>query len=223
MNIKIHRSWQKHLEAEFSRDYFVKLSNFISEEYKSGSVYPLQGSILRAFDECPFNITKVVILGQDPYHGDNQANGLGFSVNDGVRLPPSLVNIYKEIESDLNIDMPRHGDLGSWARQGVLLINATLTVKASEAGSHQGKGWEEFTDAAIKALSDEREGLVFMLWGRYAQNKGSVIDSSKHLILKAPHPSPLSAYGGFFGCKHFSKANDYLKKQGDEPINWINI
>jgi len=223
MNLKIDPSWNVHLKAEFEKDYFVGLSDFVKKEYTGGTTYPPPNAILRAFDECPFNKTKVVILGQDPYHGDNQANGLGFSVNDGVRLPPSLINIYKEIESDLGIKMPRHGNLGSWAKQGVLLINATLTVKANEAGSHQGKGWEEFTDAAIKALSDECEGLVFMLWGKYAQNKGSVIDSSKHLILKSPHPSPLSAYAGFFGCKHFSQANYYLKKQSMEPIDWINI
>lgn len=224
MNVKIDPSWKKHLEGEFGKDYFGELTEFVRSEYLNGPTYPPPANIFRAFDYCPFDKVKVVILGQDPYHGPAQANGLCFAVNDGVQLPPSLVNIYKEIESDLGVKMPRdRGALENWARQGVLLLNATLTVKASQAGSHQKKGWEEFTDAAIKALSEDREGVVFMLWGRYAQNKGAVIDSSKHLILKAPHPSPLSAHAGFFGCKHFSQANEYLEKREESPVKWKEV
>ncbi|MBI4235500.1 uracil-DNA glycosylase [Candidatus Peregrinibacteria bacterium] len=221
MDVKIERSWKEHLGEEFGKEYFAQLAKFVKDEYTRVKVYPPPKAIFRAFDFCPFDKVKVVILGQDPYHGPLQANGLCFAVNDGVVLPPSLVNIYKEIENDLGVKMPvGRGDLQSWARQGVLLLNATLTVRASCAGSHQKKGWEFFTDAAIKALSEQREGIVFMLWGRYAQDKGAVIDPLKHLILKAPHPSPLSAHAGFFGCKQFSKANEYLIEHGREPIKW---
>lgn len=224
MEVNIEQSWKKHLEGEFDKDYFAKLADFVKEEYKKGAVFPPPKAIFRAFDFCPFDQVKVVILGQDPYHGPMQANGLCFAVNDGIELPPSLVNIYKEIESDLGVKMNyEKGALENWARQGVLLLNATLTVRAKQAGSHQNKGWEELTDAAIEALSHQREGIVFMLWGRYAQNKGSVIDQSKHLVLKAPHPSPLSAYAGFFGCKHFSQANDYLVAHGKAPIKWEEV
>ena len=222
--MNIDKSWKKYLEDEFGKDYFGKLTKFVRDEYKKGPTYPPPANIFRAFDYCPFEKVKVVILGQDPYHGPGQANGLCFAVNDGVQLPPSLVNIYKEIESDLGVKIPRdRGTLENWAKQGVLLLNATLTVKASMAGSHQKKGWEEFTDAAIKSLSENREGLVFMLWGKYAQNKGEVIDGFKHLILKAPHPSPLSAHAGFFGCKHFSESNRYLEKQGKVPVRWKEV
>lgn len=222
MTVKIESSWMECLEQEFSAGYFVKLVDFVKQEYACKKIYPPAKQIFRAFDLCPFDKVKVVILGQDPYHGNGQANGLCFAVGDDVKVPPSLVNIYKEIEEDLGIRMKPKGDLEKWARQGVLLLNATLTVEAGKAGSHQGKGWEEFTDAAIKALSDRREGLVFMLWGRYAQGKGNVIDESKHLVLKAAHPSPFSAYSGFFGCNHFSKANEYLEKQGEEAVDWGN-
>ena len=221
--MKIDPSWEKHLVQEFKKDYFHKLTRFVREEYEAGAVYPPPAAIFRAFDFCPFDQVKVVILGQDPYHGPGQANGLCFAVNEGVKLPPSLQNIYKEIESDLGVKLPESGALEGWAKQGVLLLNATLTVKARTAGSHQKKGWEEFTDAAIERLSAEREGLVFMLWGRYAQNKGEVIDEQKHLVLKAPHPSPFSVHSGFFGCKHFSKANQYLAAVGQEPIDWGKV
>ena len=216
-------SWKERLDGEFSKEYFAELTDFVRSAYVKGSVYPPPAKIFRAFDLCPFDEVKVVILGQDPYHGPGQANGLCFAVGEEVKLPPSLVNIYKEIEADLGIAMPRKGSLENWARQGVLLLNATLTVAARQAGSHQNKGWEEFTDAAIAKLAEEREGLVFMLWGRYAQNKGAVIDEKKHLVLKAPHPSPFSAHSGFFGCKHFSKANQYLAAMGQEPVKWGEI
>lgn len=220
MSVKIEPSWKVRLEPEFHSSYFTDLTKFVRDEYMRGRVYPPPLEIFRAFDLCPFDTVKVVILGQDPYHGSGQANGLCFAVHDGVPLPPSLQNIYKEIENDLGKKMSRSGDLELWARQGVLLLNATLTVRAHSAGSHQNKGWEEFTDSAIKRLSDENEGLVFMLWGRYAQNKGRVIDRSKHLILEAAHPSPFSADGGFFGCRHFSLANAYLKEHGVAEIDW---
>lgn len=224
MEVNIEQSWKERLESEFSKEYFVELTDFVKTEYKKGIIYPPPKAIFRAFDYCPLDEVKVVILGQDPYHGVKQANGLCFAVNEGVQLPPSLVNIYKEIESDLGVKMPKdRGDLEKWAKAGVLLLNATLTVKAASAGSHQRKGWEEFTDRVIKVLSEEKEGIVFMLWGRYAQNKGAVIDSGKHLVLLAPHPSPLSAHAGFFGCKHFSKANDYLVAHGKDPIKWPDV
>jgi uracil-DNA glycosylase len=221
MEVKIEASWKEELQSEFDKPYFETLTRFVKEEYKTRTIYPPAGLIFNAFNLCPFYQTKVVIIGQDPYHGAGQAHGLCFSVNDGVRFPPSLSNIFKEIESDVHIPFPQSGNLERWARQGVLLLNATLTVRAGEAGSHQKHGWEEFTDSVIQKLSDKREGLVFMLWGSYAQKKGAVIDTSKHLVLKAVHPSPLSANrGGFFGCKHFSKANEYLQRRGGEPIVW---
>jgi uracil-DNA glycosylase len=221
MNIKLEPSWKKHLEQEFSKNYFQKLTDFVKSEYLSDkTIYPPPKQIFRAFALTPFDQVKVVILGQDPYHGPNQAHGLCFSVNQDIPIPPSLQNIYKEIESDLGITPTGSGDLKHWAKQGVLLLNATLTVEAHQAGSHQNKGWEEFTDAAIKTLSDQRENLVFMLWGSYAQKKGHVIDTQKHLILKTAHPSPLSAYRGFFGCEHFSRANHYLIEKGIEEIEW---
>lgn len=220
MEVKIEESWRKNLAEEFGADYFKELVAFVVSEYQEKKVYPPPKNIFRAFELCPFEKTKVVILGQDPYHGPGQANGLCFAVGEGVNPPPSLQNIYKEIESDLGLKMPRTGDLEKWAEQGVLLLNATLTVEASKAGSHQNKGWEKFTDKVIALLSDQKENLVFILWGRYAQEKGEVIDGNKHLVLKAPHPSPFSAHSGFFGCKHFSKANDYLIATGQEAINW---
>ena len=229
MTVKIEPSWAKHLQSEFEKPYFAELTEFVKKEYKDEVVYPPPKFIFRAFDLCPFEKVKVVILGQDPYHGQKQANGLAFAVDENTALPPSLQNIFKEIESDLGDRAKseevlgpagRSGDLSRWAEQGVLLLNATLTVRAHLAGSHQGHGWEQFTDAAIKALSEEREHLVFMLWGNYAKAKGAHIGRSKHLVLEAPHPSPFSAASGFFGCKHFSKANEYLVAHGETPINW---
>lgn len=221
MDVKIEPSWKKVLEKEFDEEYFSKLTEFVKSEYQKSTVYPPARFIFHAFELTPFDKVKVVILGQDPYHGVNQANGLAFSVNSGVALPPSLVNIYKEIESDLgqktiNIG----GDLGNWAKQGVLMLNATLTVQAHMAGSHQNKGWEKFTDAVIKILSEQKENLVFILWGSYAQKKGSVIDESKHLVIRSAHPSPLSAHNGFLGSKPFSQANAYLIFNNQEPIDW---
>ncbi len=220
MNVRIHPSWKKHLELEFAQPYFQELSAFVKEEYKKGPVYPPPARIFAAFDACSFDEVKVVILGQDPYHGAGQANGLSFSVNEGLRVPPSLQNIYKEIHANLGLPIPKSGNLEHWAMQGALLLNATLTVRAGEAGSHQHKGWEQFTDAVIRLLSKEKDHLVFLLWGRYAQEKGAVIDQEKHLVLRAAHPSPFSADQGFFGCKHFSKTNDYLVWHGKEPIAW---
>jgi uracil-DNA glycosylase len=220
MSVRIHPSWLSHLQSEFSKPYFQELSSFVKSEYHTTTIYPPGKRIFHAFDSCPFDAVKVVILGQDPYHGPNQANGLSFSVNDGVPLPPSLRNIYKEIQSDLGKPIAQSGDLDCWARQGVLLLNATLTVRAGLAGSHQKKGWEQFTDAVIKLLSNQKQDLVFLLWGNYAKAKGQVIDRSKHLVLEAAHPSPLSAHAGFFGCQHFSKTNTYLMLQGKDPIDW---
>ncbi len=220
MDVKIEESWKRRLAPEFEKDYFVKLTDFVRNEYMTTTVYPPGSLIFNSFNLCPFDKVKVVIIGQDPYHGPGQAQGLCFSVNDGIPFPPSLVNIFKEIQSDLGTPMPASGSLVRWAQQGVLLLNATLTVRAHQAGSHQNRGWEEFTDAAIHALAEEKENLVFILWGSYAQKKGSFIDRSKHLVLQSVHPSPLSAYAGFFGNKHFSKANDYLKAHGKEPIQW---
>lgn len=220
MNVKIEESWKVHLQSEFDKPYFAALTDFVRKEYSSRTVYPPAKLIFNAFDSCPFDKVKVVIVGQDPYHEPGQAHGLCFSVNDGVQIPPSLVNIYKEIEDDLGIPVRRSGNLTRWAQQGVLLLNATLTVQAHRAGSHQGKGWEEFTDAAITRLAEEREHLVFILWGAYAQRKGANIDANRHLVLSSPHPSPLSAHRGFFGNKHFSKANNYLSAHNMEPINW---
>ena len=220
MDVKIDKSWYDELSSEFDKEYFLQLRNFIHLEYKTKIIYPQAKNIFAAFDLCPFDSVKLVIIGQDPYHEPGQAHGLCFSVQDGCLLPPSLKNIYKEIETDLGKQMPFSGDLSRWARQGVLLLNATLTVEAHKAGSHQNKGWEEFTDKVIEILSNKKENLVFMLWGSYAQKKGSVIDNKKHLVLKAVHPSPLSAYRGFFGSKHFSQANNYLISKGIEPIDW---
>jgi uracil-DNA glycosylase len=218
--VRIDESWKKHLGSEFEKTYFIELREFVRNEYASGAVYPPAAKIFRAFDECPFDKVKVVVLGQDPYHGPGQANGLCFAVGENVPPPPSLQNIFKEIEADLGHPVSRDPDLSRWAQQGVLLLNATLTVRASQAGSHQNKGWEQFTDAAVHALSREREGVVFMLWGSYARRKGAGIDRHKHLVLECAHPSPLSAHNGFFGCRHFSKANDYLIAQGQTPIEW---
>lgn len=225
MDVKIDPSWKKELETEFEKPYFKELAEFVRKEYQGGGVYPLPQNVFRAFELCPFEKVKVVILGQDPYHGPRQANGLSFAVNNGITLPPSLVNIYKEIADEYSMPLEelkqKGGDLSRWATQGVLLLNATLTVQARSPGSHQGKGWEEFTDAAIKALSDKREHLVFMLWGNYAKQKGAHIDFEKHCILESPHPSPFSANNGFFGNGHFKKANQYLEERGETPIDWL--
>ena len=220
MEVKIAADWREILQPEFDKPYFEELTNFVKAEYGSTTVFPVGKNIFRAFDKCPFDSLKVVIIGQDPYHGVGQANGLCFSVNDGVPFPPSLQNIFKEIQSDLGIAVPQSGNLDRWAEQGVLLLNATLTVEAHRAGSHQGKGWEELTDAAIQALNNQRNNIVFMLWGSYAQRKGQFIDRKRHLVLTAVHPSPLSAYRGFIGCGHFSQANNYLQQHGQTPINW---
>jgi len=218
---KIEDSWKVALKDEFQSSYFPMIKEFLLEEKKKKKVfYPPGSLILNAFNLCPFDKTKVVILGQDPYHGPGQAHGLCFSVPMGIRPPPSLKNIYKELHDDLGIQIPEHGNLENWARQGIFLLNASLTVRRGQAGSHFNIGWEIFTDAVIKKLSDEKEGLVFLLWGSPAQKKGSVIDSSRHTILKSPHPSPLSAHRGFFGCKHFSKTNSILEKLGKGPIDW---
>ncbi|MEE0948609.1 MAG: uracil-DNA glycosylase [Bacteroidales bacterium] len=220
MNVTIEESWKRVLNSEFEKEYFKTLRDFIHSEYRNKIIYPPAKQIFNAFDSCPFESVKVVILGQDPYHEPSQAHGLSFSVLPPCPPPPSLVNIYKEIRSDVGDLVSANGDLTDWSRQGVLLLNATLTVEAHKAGSHQNKGWETFTDSAIKALAENREHLVFMLWGSYAQRKGAFIDRSRHLVLQAPHPSPLSAYRGFFGCKHFSSANAYLISQGLSPIVW---
>ena len=221
MDVRIHPSWKEKLEGEFEKPYFKELAEFVRREYRDTIVYPPPGCIFQALDLVPFDKVRVVILGQDPYHGAGQAHGLCFSVPDGVAMPPSLQNIFKEIRDDLGLPVPASGNLRHWAEQGVLLLNATLTVEAGQAGSHQGKGWEEFTDAIIRRLAEEREGLVFLLWGAYAQKKGAFIDENKHLVLKAPHPSPLSAHNGFFGCKHFSKTNVYFMTKGERPIEWV--
>lgn len=220
MNVKIEESWRNILKDEFEKPYFKLLTQFIREEYSSQQIYPPAKLIFNAFDQCPFDQVKVVIIGQDPYHNPGQANGLCFSVNDGVQIPPSLFNIYKEIKDDLGKNIPKSGNLERWSKQGVLLLNATLTVRAHQAGSHQGKGWEQFTDTVIDKLSNKRENLVFILWGSFAQRKGENIDANRHLILKSPHPSPLSAHRGFFGNQHFSRSNDYLIRHGREPIDW---
>lgn len=221
MNVKIAESWKIRLADEFEKPYFTTLVEFVKNEYATNTIYPPGKLMFNAFDKCSFEDTKVVILGQDPYHGVNQANGLSFSVNDGVASPPSLQNIFKEIRDDLGIPVPKSGNLERWANQGVLLLNSTLTVRASEAGSHQKKGWETFTDAVIKIISEQKKDVVFLLWGKYAQDKGAVIDSTKHLVLKAKHPSPMAAnYGGWFGTKHFSQTNDYLISKGLKPIEW---
>lgn len=220
MEVRIEPSWRKALKDEWDSPYFTRLAEWVRSRYAVGEVFPPAGKIFAAFDACRFDDVKVVILGQDPYHDVGQANGLCFSVGPGIALPPSLVNIFKEVSADTGAPMPADGNLERWARQGVLLLNSTLTVDAHRAGSHQGQGWEQLTDAAIKALSDKREGLVFMLWGAFAAKKGALIDRSRHLVLSSAHPSPLSAYRGFFGNHHFSRANDYLIRQGKTPIIW---
>lgn len=219
--IRLEPSWKSRLECEFDMPYMQDLRKFLLERKQSGAViYPPGGQIFNAMNSTPFDQVKVVILGQDPYHGKDQAHGLCFSVPQGIPKPPSLVNIFKELQADLGIPIPEHGTLDKWADQGVLLINATLTVRDSQAGSHQKHGWETFTNRVIEVVSQEKNGVVFLLWGRFAQAKESLIDNSKHLILKSAHPSPLSAYNGFFGCKHFSLTNDYLEKQGNPGIDW---
>ena len=220
MNVQIEESWKKRLMHEFEKDYFIRLTDFVRAEYSSTTIYPPGKLIFNAFNLCPFDQTKVVIIGQDPYHGPGQAHGLCFSVNDGIAFPPSLQNIFKELQSDLGIAIPTSGNLTRWANQGVLLLNATLTVRAHQAGSHQRKGWEDFTDAAIRTLAEQKEHLVFILWGAYAQKKGAFINRDKHLVLTSAHPSPLSAYNGFFGNKHFCRANEYLRAHGETPIEW---
>lgn len=220
MEVKIEPSWKQALKTEFDKEYFVRLTDFVRNEYKTKLTFPPASLIFNAFDQCPIDNVKVVIIGQDPYHGDGQAHGLCFSVNDGVAFPPSLLNIFKEIERDLGKSMPASGNLIRWAQQGVLLLNATLTVQAHMAGSHQNRGWETFTDAVIHKLATEKEHLVFMLWGSYAQKKGAFIDTTRHLVLKSVHPSPLSAYRGFIGNNHFSLTNKYLKENGRSEINW---
>ena len=220
MDVEIEKGWKSQLKNEFDKPYFNELVRFVKEEYSSKTIYPPSKLIFNAFNSTPFNQVKVVIVGQDPYHQPHQAHGLCFSVNDGIRIPPSLVNIYKEINLDLGTPIPTSGNLERWAKQGVLLLNATLTVRAGSAGSHQGKGWEQFTDSIIDSLSSNRNNLVFMLWGSYAQKKGATIDQSKHLVMKSVHPSPLSAHRGFFGNKHFSRANEYLISKGKSPIEW---
>ena len=216
----IHPSWKEQLHDEFDSPYFSGLKSFLLEERKKHIVFPPGKLIFNAFDTTPFDKVKVVILGQDPYHGIQQAHGLCFSVPYGINPPPSLINIFKELNSDLGLPVPLHGNLENWARQGVLLLNATLTVRKDQAGSHQGKGWEKFTDTVIRKISENKANVVFLLWGKYAQAKEILIDSSKHHVLKAPHPSPLSAYSGFFGCRHFSKTNQILNNAGLEPISW---
>jgi uracil-DNA glycosylase len=220
MEVRIEDSWKAVLTDEFEKDYFSVLTNFVRNEYKANNIYPPAKLIFNAFDQCPFDKLKVVILGQDPYHGPGQAHGLCFSVNDGIAFPPSLRNIFKELKNDLRKEVPASGNLTNWARQGVLLLNATLTVRANQAGSHQKKGWEQFTDAVIEKISKEKENVVFILWGNYAISKSKLIDQSKHLVLSSVHPSPLSASRGFFGNKHFSRTNEFLVKNGLELINW---
>jgi uracil-DNA glycosylase len=222
MEVKMESSWKEKLKGEFEKAYFQELTDFVKNEYTQGTIYPAPKNIFRAFDLCPFDRVKAVILGQDPYHGEKQAVGLAFAVDAATPLPPSLQNIFKEIENDLGMPLVhRDGDLSRWATQGVLLLNATLTVRARSAGSHQGRGWELFTDAVIKMLSEEREHVAFMLWGNYAKAKGAHIDRAKHLVLEAAHPSPFSAANGFFGSKPFSRANTYLIEHGQTPINWL--
>ena len=219
-DVRIAEDWKSVLKEEFTKPYFDELVEFVKAEYASTTVFPAGRNIFRAFDKCPLDRLKVVIIGQDPYHGEGQANGLCFSVSEGVPFPPSLQNILKEVHDDTGAEMPSSGELDRWAEQGVLLLNAVLTVRAHEAASHAGKGWERFTEAVVRAIAERKEGVVYMLWGNYAQKKGAIADPERNLILRAVHPSPLSAYRGFFGCRHFSMANDYLVKQGKEPINW---
>ncbi len=220
MDVRIESGWKQALQQEFQKPYFHQLTDFVRKEYNTRRIFPPAKQIFNAFDRCPLSKVKVVILGQDPYHGPGQANGLCFSVNDSIAKPPSLINIFKELEADLEISPPSNGNLERWADQGVLLLNATLTVRAHQAGSHQGKGWEDFTDTVIQVLAEQKSNLVFMLWGSYAQKKGAVIDGSQHLIIKSAHPSPLAAHRGFFGSRPFSKTNRYLQANGQVPINW---
>lgn len=220
MNIRIEQSWKDALSDQWNQPYFADLTNRVRKLYTEGTVYPPGAKIFAAFDNCPFDRVRVVILGQDPYHGPGQANGLCFSVADGVPMPPSLINIFKEVESDTGRPFPSSGNLERWAHQGVLLLNSTLTVNAGQAASHAGIGWETFTDAVVRKLAQDRDGLVFMLWGSYAIRKGAFIDRKRHLVLESPHPSPLSAYRGFFGNRHFSKANNYLTEHGEKPVEW---
>ena len=220
MDVRIAEDWKEILREEFSKPYFEELVSFVKQEYASGEVFPAGRNIFRAFDKCPFEKLKVVIIGQDPYHGEGQANGLCFSVNEGVPFPPSLKNIFKEVSDDIGVPVPRSGELDRWAEQGVLMLNAVLTVRAHNAASHAGHGWERFTDAVVKAIAERKQGVVYMLWGSYAQRKGAIANPKQNLILHAVHPSPLSAYRGFFGCKHFSQANNYLISIGKEPIVW---
>lgn len=220
MEVRLEKTWKKLLAGEFEKPYFKELAEFVRSEYKSATVYPPPRFIFNALDSVPVDKVKVVILGQDPYHEPGQAHGLSFSVPDGIRIPPSLQNIYKEIETDLGHPKHASGNLERWSKQGVLLLNATLTVRSHQAGSHQNKGWETFTDAVIHKLADTREHLVFILWGNYAKQKGAFIDTQKHLVLKAPHPSPLSAHAGFFGSRPFSQTNRYLEEHGKDPIDW---
>ncbi|MFA6870663.1 MAG: uracil-DNA glycosylase [Bacteroidaceae bacterium] len=216
----IDSTWQQELSDEFSKDYFLALDQFVEEEYSTTTIYPPKDTIFSAFNLCSYNAVKVVIIGQDPYHGEGEAHGLSFSVNDGIKQPPSLVNIFKALKEDIGIERPDSGSLERWAKQGVLLLNTVLTVQKDKAHSHKNKGWETFTDAVIHHLASKKEHLVFLLWGNPAQKKGAFIDTDKHLVLKSVHPSPLSAYRGFMKCKHFSLANNYLKKQHKQPITW---
>ncbi len=220
MEVKIASDWKELLREEFEKPYFETLTHFVREEYAAHRIYPRGSNIFRAFDKCPFEQLKVVIIGQDPYHGPGQANGLCFSVGDGVPFPPSLRNIFQEVASDTGTPIPTSGNLDRWAEQGVLLLNAVLTVREHEAASHAGRGWEQFTDAVVRAIATRKEGIVYLLWGSYAQKKGAIADPTRNCILKAVHPSPLSVYRGFFGCRHFSRANEYLLSQGKTPINW---
>ena len=220
MDVRIEESWKKALAEEFEKPYFARLAEFVRDEYKNRTIYPPARLIFNAFDQCPFSNVKVVILGQDPYHGQGQAHGLCFSVNDGVRIPASLLNIFKELKSDTGKEVPRSGNLSGWAEQGVLLLNAMLTVRAGQAGSHQNRGWEQFTDAVIHKINAEKEHVVFILWGNYAIEKARFIDQDKHLILRSVHPSPMAASRGFFGNRHFSKTNLFLQQHGMEPIRW---
>ena len=218
--VRIAQDWKEVLREEFTKPYFDELVEFVKQEYASGTVYPAGGNIFRAFDKCPFDKIKVVIIGQDPYHGPGQANGLCFSVASGVQFPPSLQNIFKEVHSDIGTPIPDSGELDRWAEQGVLLLNSVLTVRAHQAASHAGRGWERFTDAVVRAIAERKDQIVYMLWGSYAQKKGAIANPQSNLILKAVHPSPLSAYRGFFGCRHFSEANKYLESVGKTPIIW---
>ena len=220
MNVKIAPDWGALLAPEFDKPYFAELAAFVRSEYSQQQVFPRGSNIFRAFDKCPFDSLKVVIIGQDPYHGPGQANGLCFSVNDGVDFPPSLKNIFAEVHSDTGAPIPPSGNLDRWAEQGVLLLNSVLTVRAHQAASHAGRGWEQFTDAVVRTIAERRDGIVYMLWGSYAQRKGAIADPVRNCILKAVHPSPLSVYRGFFGCRHFSHANEYLASIGKEPVAW---